>query len=209
MSIIYDHQHIWHILIRRQYSSNRYINTSLIRSMRALIKTEASYVRCLQREIKLPSRIRKRASSQTALKETSQAGDSIRSEIDIEKSRRRIVLRLARPLAGIERAPRIREWVRILRCPQRRPYTRHIYAWKHRESACSCKAAMRYTMHGTCRFKPPEKHLDSTIDARTNFVLSKIPWSLYESIKHAYNIIDKIIGPCGVCILNMCVKYVI
>lgn len=71
--------------------------------MRALIKTEASYVRCLQREIKLPNRIQKRASSQTALKETSQSGDSIRSEIDIEKSRRRTVLWLARPLAGIER----------------------------------------------------------------------------------------------------------
>lgn len=71
--------------------------------MRALIKTEASYVRCLQREIKLPNRIQKRVSSQTALKETSQSGDSIRSEIDIEKSRRRTVLRLAHPLAGIER----------------------------------------------------------------------------------------------------------
>jgi len=55
--------------------------------MRALIKTEASYVRRARDYIAASSRILKRASSQATFKETSQSGDSIRSEIDIEKSR--------------------------------------------------------------------------------------------------------------------------
>lgn len=135
--------------------------------MRALIKTMVPYVNfsfTARNYIATSSRIRKRANSQATFKETSQSGDSIRSEIDIEKSRRRTVLRLARSPAGWRWAstkdPRT---VRTFRCLQQSP---HTYTYIKASGECNVVHNAR-----TCRFKLLEKCLISTINVSMSFIL--------------------------------------
>jgi len=134
--------------------------------MRALIKTEVSYVRRLQRKIMLPHRsIRKHANSQATFKETSQSGNSIRSEIDIEESRRKTVLRLARSLAGWRWAS-TKDPRNGKDFPMSATESVHIRIYTHTYMYIKAENARCNVVHNarTCRFKLLEKRLVSTMD---------------------------------------------